>query len=110
MIWRDGHTSGFAAGGWRVFLEEIAPPATRAGANLGAQERAGTHVLLMDRGRGMLYAAPRESAEDFLSQIYGIPRPTRRCLCALMGCALCPISDCPHAGVCERQEPPLSRQ
>lgn len=97
VIWRDGHASGFAAGAWRVFLEEIAPPAAQAGANLGGHDRAGTHVLLMDRRRSVLYTAPRESVETFLARTYGIPRPSRQCLCALKDCALCSIPDSPRS-------------
>jgi hypothetical protein len=99
VVWRDSHTSGFAAGGWRTFLWEIAPLAARHGVDLGSANRLGTHVLFMDRGRGALYAAPRESAERFLSLLYGVPLPKRPCLCSRTGCALCPVRDCLHAGV-----------
>lgn len=99
VVWRDGHASGFAGGGWRAFLWEIAPVAARHGVDLGSSNRLGTHVLFMDRRRGVLYAGPRESAERFLSLLYGVPPPTRPCLCSRTGCALCPVRDCPHAGV-----------
>ncbi len=99
VVWRDGHASGFSGGGWRAFLWEIAPVAARHGADIGSADRLGTHVLFMDRRRGALYAGPRESAERFLSLLYGVPLPTRPCLCSRTGCALCPVRDCPHVGV-----------
>jgi hypothetical protein len=99
VVWRDGHTAGFAGGGWRIFLWEIVPLAARHGVDIGSSNRVGTHVLFMDRRRGALYAGPRESAEHFLSLLYGVPLPTRPCLCSRTGCALCPVRDCPHVGV-----------
>lgn len=99
VVWRDSHTSGFAAGGWRTFLWEIAPLAARHGVNIGSANRLGTHVLFMDRRRGVLYAGPRKSAERFFSLLYGLAPPTRPCLCSRTGCALCPVRDCPYAGV-----------
>lgn len=89
VVWKDGHSAGFGTGGWRTFLEEIAPLANRRGCSLGSATSAGTHVLLVDRARGTVYVAEREPAEEFLSAIHGIPPPTRRCLCALMDCATC---------------------
>src|SRR6185312_11333860 len=89
VVWKDGHSAGFGTGGWRTFLEEIAPLANRLGCSLGSATSAGTHVLLVDRARGTVYVAEREPAEEFLARIYGIPPPTRRCLCALMDCATC---------------------
>jgi hypothetical protein len=91
VIWKDGQSSGFGTGGWKIFLQEIAPLAARCGASIGNLASIGTHVLLMDRIRRAVYALPRESAEDFLARIYGSPRSTRRCLCALMDCAACPL-------------------
>ena len=91
VIWKDGRSSGFGTGGWKIFLQEVAPLAARRGASIGDLTSVGTHVLLMDRIRGAIYAVPRESAEDFLSQAYGLPQPTRQCLCALMNCAACPL-------------------
>lgn len=89
VMWKDGHSSGFGTGGWKIFLQEIAPLAARQGASLGDLTSAGTHVLLMDRIRGTVYAAPRESAERLFSRVYGIARPKRQCLCSLTGCAAC---------------------
>jgi hypothetical protein len=91
VIWKDGHSSGFGTGGWKIFLQEIAPLAAACGARIGDLTSAGTHVLLMDRIHGAVYALPRESAEDFLSRAYGLPRSTRRCLCALLDCTSCPL-------------------
>src|SRR5690348_11120467 len=68
VIWKDGDSSGFGTGGWRTFLEEIAPVARRYGINLGGVNSVGTHVLLVDRAKGAVYAAPRESAETFLAK------------------------------------------
>ena len=91
VIWKDGHSSGFGAGGWKIFLQEIAPLAARRGASVGDLTSAGTHVLLMDRIRGVIYATPRKSAEEFLAQIYGVALPHRCCLCSLVNCAACPL-------------------
>ena len=91
VIWKDGRSSGFGTGGWRAFLQEFAPLAARYGATIGDLNSVGTHVLLMDRIRRATYAVSRESAEEFLARVYGLPRPTRRCLCSLMNCAACPL-------------------
>lgn len=98
VIWKDGHSSGFGTGGWRMFLEEIAPLGQRYEIDLGSAERAGTHVLLIDRAQDVVYAAPRESAEAFLATVNGLPSPTRRCLCAPLDCRSCPVRTCPRAG------------
>jgi hypothetical protein len=98
VLWKDGHSSGFGAGGWRTFLEEIAPLAQRRGMDLGGTTAVGTHVLLIDRHRKAAYVAPRESAEDFLARVCGVPRSVRRCLCTVVDCASCPIRTCPKAG------------
>ncbi|HWB53704.1 MAG TPA: hypothetical protein VG722_05905, partial [Tepidisphaeraceae bacterium] len=68
VIWKDGHSSGFGTGAWRMFLEEIAPLAAQYDVDLGGLESIGTHVLLLDRSRGVVYAAPRNSAEQYLAQ------------------------------------------
>ena len=94
VVWKDGRSSGFATGGWRVFLPEIAPLAALLGADLGDLSRVGTHVLLMDRGDGKVYAVRREAAEAFLARTCRIPPPSRPCLCAL-ACGTCPIRGCP---------------
>lgn len=91
VIWKDGRSSGFGTGGWRPFLQECAPLATRRRASLGDLTSVGTHVLLMDRLRGRVFAVPRQSAEEFLARAYGLPLPTRPCLCALADCAACPL-------------------
>lgn len=90
VIWRDGQSSGFGAGGWRLFLERIVPLARQHRVDIGDLAGAGTHVLLLDRSRGSLYAAPRRSAEIFLSLNYGITAPRRPCLCAVESRDACP--------------------
>jgi hypothetical protein len=102
VIWKDGHSSGFGTGGWRVFLEEIVPVAQRYGIGVGGVDSVGTHVLLIDRAQSAVYAVPRESAETFLAKINDVPLPTRPCLCALLDCRSCPVRTCPRAG---RSEP-----
>jgi hypothetical protein len=91
VIWRDGESSGFGTGGWRILLYDIAPRAARHDVNLGDTTRAGTHVLLMDRARGAVYGVTREEAEAFLTRVYGVAARKRRCLCALMNCDDCPL-------------------
>lgn len=98
VVWKDGHSSGFGTGGWRIFLEEIAPVSKRYGVNLGGVDRVGTHVLLIDRVQDTVYAMPRDSAETFLANINSIPLPKRPCLCALLDCRSCPVRTCPRAG------------
>lgn|GEM_PF-5058891 len=94
VIWKDGHSSGFG-GGWRVFLDEIALVATRYNVSIGDLNSAGTHVLVMDRLRGEVYATPRQIAEEFLAQVHGIPPSRRPCLCALHECETCSVHTCP---------------
>jgi len=98
VIWRDGHSSGFGTGGWQTFLAEIVPLAARYRVSIGDAGSAGTHVLLMDRRHGAVYAAPRRIAEEFLACIHGLPPPSRPCLCTLLNCATCPVRTCPMAG------------
>lgn len=95
VIWRDGHCSGFGAGGWRLFLAQIAPAALCLGVDLGSIEAAGTHVLVVDRRHGIVYGAPRGAAEDFLSEFYELPAATRPCMCSVVNCSACPVRDCP---------------
>jgi hypothetical protein len=102
VIWKDGHCSGFGAGGWRIFLDEISPLAARYNVSVGDLNSAGTHVLLMDRLHRAIYATPRQIAEEFLACIYGIPPPRRPCLCAPLDCAICPVRTCPKAGSTSR--------
>jgi hypothetical protein len=97
IIWRDSQGSGFGTGAWRTFLDEIAPLASRYGVHLGSIDSAGSHVLLIDRHKHFVYAAPRESAERFLCHCYGLPTPKRQCLCGLMNCATCASLMCTHA-------------
>jgi hypothetical protein len=99
VIWKDGRSSGFGTGGWNAFLQEFAPLAARRGASIGDLTSVGTHVLLMDRIRGGVYAVPRESAEQFLARANGLPPPTRPCLCTLRDCAACPFRTNCNAGL-----------
>jgi hypothetical protein len=105
VVWKDGHSAGFGTGGWQTFLDQVAPLAARRGISLGGPTAIGTHVLLIDRALGTVHAAPREPAEDFLARVNGVPAPTRRCLCALLHCASCPVRTCPHAGSPGRPDP-----
>jgi hypothetical protein len=109
VVWKDGHSAGFGTGGWQTFLDQVAPLAARRGVNLGGPTAIGTHVLLIDRALGTVHAAPRAPAEDFLARVNGLPAPTRRCLCALMDCASCPVRTCPHAGSPGPPAPPGNR-
>jgi hypothetical protein len=83
VIWNDGRSSGFGAGGWQDFLNECVPAARRVGAHLGSQDDVGSDVLLLDRTRGKTYAVPRKRAEEFLARENGRPIPTHRCLCGM---------------------------
>jgi hypothetical protein len=98
VIWKDGHSSGFGTGSWKVLLYEIAPLAACRGVNLGSINSAGTHVLLMDRVKARLYAVPRTVAEDLLARAYHIAESKRPCLCSLMACASCPVKTCCRTG------------
>lgn len=66
VLWEDGSTYGFGAGGWCVFLDRIEPIAKQYGAILGV-DRPAADVLLFDRQSGSAYFAERESAKRFLS-------------------------------------------
>ena len=110
VIWRDGSSSGFGAGGWRVFLEEISPLAARMGVKLGDLESIGTHVLLMDRLTGDVYGVPRDLAEATLARFYGTPTPNRPCLCTLGNCATCPVGDCAMSAAFRGVKPAPKRQ
>lgn len=106
VVWKDGHSSGFGTGGWRVFLEEIVPAARRHGIDLGGTNRVGTHVLWVDRQCGAVFAALREAAERSLAQLNGISPASRRCLCALLDCGSCPTTVCPEcSGMIESSAP-----
>ncbi len=89
VIWKDGRSSGFGTGGWRMFLDRIAPVARRYGADVGDIDRAGTHAVLMDRVRGAVYVATFESAQRFLFEANGLSVPARRCLCLQKDCPSC---------------------
>ncbi len=70
VVWNDGYTYGFGAGGWRDFLDRIAPLADRYAAKLclGSPSCPGTDVLVLDRHSGSAYFASRDSAERFLAR------------------------------------------
>lgn len=94
VIWKDGHSSGFGTGGWKVFLYEIAPVAARYGRWLGSLESAGTDVLVLDRTRTTFFAASRAHAEAFLMRVYGLPISNRPCLCTRLDYANCSVKTC----------------
>ena len=98
VIWKDGHSSGFGTGGWKILLYEIAPLAARRGVNIGTINSAGTHVLLMDRLNGKLYAVSRVAAEDFIARAYHLAASKKPCMCSVMACAHCPVRTCCRAG------------
>jgi hypothetical protein len=105
VIWKDGHSSGFGPGGWRMFLHEVAPIARRHGISLGDMTGPGTHVLVIDRAGDLVYAAPRESAEMLLAHVNGISPPRRPCLCGLLHCASCPVHTGPPARISGEETP-----
>src|SRR6185437_12181049 len=80
------------AGGWKIFLDDIAPLAQQLGVDLGTIDSVGSHVLLVDRQDHRTYAAPRPSAERFLCEWYGLAIPRRQCLCGHINCASCKTS------------------
>ena len=74
VVWDDGDTYGFGAGGWRDFLDRVAPLADRVGVNLGLNwggDAAAVAVLVLDRHSGSAYFASRRSAERFLGRPSG---------------------------------------
>ena len=66
VVWDDGHTYGFGAGGWCAFEDVVAPLGRRYGADLGNEVSAGRDVLVLDRLRGMAYFAERGCARRFV--------------------------------------------
>jgi hypothetical protein len=92
VVWKDGHSSGFATGGWRTFLNDIVPLALRYGVDLGSLDRVGTHVLLIDRQGGVAFAIERTPAEQFLCRLYGLPPAAHPCLCGRRPCARRPTA------------------
>lgn len=71
VVWNDGETYGFGAGGWCDFLDRVAPLADRSGVNLGlgwGGPTPATAVLVLDRHSGAAYFASRRSAEQFLTR------------------------------------------
>ena len=83
VIWNDGRSSGFGAGGWQIFLSDCVPAARRVGAHLGSQDDIGSDGMMLDRTRGKTYAVARKCAEEFLARENGRPLPTHRCLCGM---------------------------
>ena len=81
VVWDDGDTYGFGAGGWRDFLDRVAPLADRVGINLGlgwGGDAAAVAVLVLDRHSGSAYFASRRSADRFLGRPPGgAPRASR---------------------------------
>lgn len=66
VVWEDGHTYGFGAGGWRAFEDLVAPLGKLHGADLGNAAAAGRDVLVLDRQRGLTYFAERGCARRFV--------------------------------------------
>ena len=66
VVWEDGHTYGFGAGGWCAFEDLVAPLGKRYRADLGDEVSAGRDVLVLDRHRGLAYFAARGCARRFL--------------------------------------------
>ena len=77
VMWKDGHSCGFAHGAWEI-LTRVEPIAREHGVTLGTDEADGSHVLLVDRGRGRVYLAEQLMAEVFLCAVYGFSRT--RCI------------------------------
>jgi hypothetical protein len=71
VVWEDGHTYGFGAGGWCAFEDLVAPLAKRHGADLGNEKSAGRDVLVLDRQRGLTYFAERGCARLFVRGLTG---------------------------------------
>ena len=75
VVWKDGHSCGFAHGAWDVLAQCIAPIAERYGASLGGEDGVeATHVLVIDRSRARAYLAETVMAEVFFCAIYGFSR------------------------------------
>jgi hypothetical protein len=71
VVWEDGHTYGFGAGGWCAFEDLVAPLAKRHSAELGNEKCAGRDVLVLDRQRGLTYFAERGCARLFVRGLTG---------------------------------------
>lgn len=67
VMWMDSRRHGFGLGGWRIFLEDIAPLAARYGVDVGVSGPRRTHALVLDRLGGLAYFVPRDSAEEFIA-------------------------------------------
>ena len=74
VVWNDGHSYGFATGGWKTFGEKILPLAQ--GMNVGQTSGRADHVLLIDRVRAHAYFAPRGEAESLVAEQVRAPRIT----------------------------------
>lgn len=68
VVWNDGGSYGFGCGGWMTFLDEIAPLARRQGINIGGDEEAGDHVLVVDRELKQAWFADRDSAKSLIAE------------------------------------------
>ena len=71
VVWEDGHTYGFGAGGWCAFEDLVAPLGKRHGADLGNEKSAGRDVLVLDRQKGLTYFAERGCARRFVRGLTG---------------------------------------
>lgn len=75
VMWNDGTSYGFAAGGWRVYLEDIEPLGERYGVCLGGDGGRPRHGLLLDRARNEAWFAELADASAFVSGLRGDADP-----------------------------------
>ena len=68
VVWNDGRSYGFGSGGWMMFLDEIAPLGRKQGVNLGSDDAAGDHVLVIDRELKQSWFALRDAAESLVDE------------------------------------------
>ena len=69
VVWNDGRSYGFGAGGWQSFLDHVAPAAKTCGVDRLAD------VLVVDRTDRRAYFATRQTAEAFVARQGGPPAP-----------------------------------
>lgn len=62
VVWNDGRSYGFGAGGWQPFLDHVAPAAKTCGADGLAD------VLVVDRTDRRAYFASRPAGEAFVTR------------------------------------------
>jgi hypothetical protein len=62
--------------GTPVFGDQITPLAERYGVNLGTDEGPGDHALVIDRGTGQAYFAPKTEARAMVTR-QNLPLPVQ---------------------------------